>query len=1140
MRHHSKVPRDVGPGYQQHPLGKRTSSTLSDHNKNDYGDLETNASQNNFDSPASLNSSARFADNTGGGSNANFTTNANTAAATTATNRVLDLARSFQIYYEAEKRAAKRSQRNVDIRAARINELTEFFQTPQTQAAPFPTIVSFLAMRGYSRNEMEEALEQCPNRREEYSILLSWVPGTELPDVKGTSNAKKEEQNLFAEFASNNNNNKNKIRQTATNSLHATSPSSGISKQQQQQQFHSTSSNNNNHQNNSNFDLKLQKLTQYWRIGGTVYVYLGKMRYAPIPLEAVDLSREGDILGIDNDNIRRFDPAVRKTLANPAAPLCCQGTHNLRNFAPGFKGVGTNQCVTADILHVGLILLVADPACEMGTFCEATVVGIHIDESSIPRKRKDKGNSNENNNNNNNDHDEYDFVQTTKSSFDMLDVDSSDEDTQISFTIDVEWSLTGEILKDIHPTDTRLFTHAEVLRAEMRYRRDQLRAARKGQKFSVDKVSSGANFPVSGSKILDESGDRASGNALRAIKLMNRRSNNNSLNGGTGHNNHHDDHVSNTNNNNMSKGFVKNFTKYPELSGDDCEPLHCRTSAEYISHFGEAKSGHERDSKTRRFPIHPESQKFKTGFGFGFDTSMYPRHNRSFNHFTLNPIIDVAFQCQKTNRKFIDPDFAPSFFSLFGTDKVSDLNLHHLPPFFTRDPEQLENDVVWRRLSDVFFRPRMHVVDSSPAQLRLGPFTPPWLECVVLSLCRNPEMVEEIISPGEDGWVFGAYAVRLLVEGQWHYVLVDDFVPCHPKNGQPLCFLTGKESEIYTAIIEKALAKVEGSYVNLYLKLRSEVTPGRIWNDLSGYVHEVIEHEYISDKANICGNILGLVNEEALDVAPLHVQAKSHGEEVASLVEHGFDRDSWWHLDYAVRFWDPPHDPVYFFRVYRGENVSFPVSGSAIQNAVFDGMDISVLDELPGVACDSSIYFWIDGNRFFDIFERTIVLRELRNSHKAFFEASFANRPNAGPPSHSAKFFSNPQLYLSVVQQADMIFHIELRDRRLLGGPVERKPLSKQITGEALQLYVLETHPVEEAITAQAVKNEPHVYRTISFSQPARVSDDEDAKTYPCVTLRCSLPGGCFVLVPTLGCPAQEEFTICIYSTASFQVSRLN
>lgn len=1023
-----------------------------------------------------------------------------------------DLATSFQSYYDAERRAAKRSQRNVDQRAARVRELVEFFKAPQTRTAPFPLLISFLAMRGFCRSEMEDALGACEQRQAEYDVLLRWTPGTELDALEQKPQAYSTAGAAAAASAS----------ATTTKTAGAPNPGSPPRSPSPTGGGGSGAPRNNTQQQN-------QELYQLWRVGGTVFVYLGHNRYAPVPLESVEFERLGDILGVDAANVSRFDPRVRKLLANPNAPLCCQGTRNLRYFAPGYKGAGTNQCATADLVHEGMQLLVADPDCEMGTFCEATVLAVRIDVASV------------------ND----DPTLVASATYDTLEVDSSDDDKATSFTLDVEWAHNGKRLSGVFPDDTRLFTHADVLRAEQRHRRDQLRAARKGQRFSVDKQTSLPNFPVSGAALLDEQGERASGHALRAIKL-NRQTRDRGA------------QLSNLPEH-MMRGFVKNFARFPHLADTDAEPAHCRTAAEFLSHFGESKGGgagggesgnssgnasarsDQQDTRHRRgFPLFPDCQRLRTGIGFGFDTSTYPRHPRSHVHLTLNPLVDVATQCTRRNRKFIDPDFPPTFKSLFGLEHPATGEIPpQLPPIFSRDPAHIENDVMWRRLSDVFFRPRMHVVGSSPAHLKLGCFTPPWLECVVLSLCRNQDLVDELISPGEDGWVYGAYVVRLLVEGNWHYVLVDDFVPCHPKTGKPLCFLSGKDSEIYTAIVEKALAKVEGSYAGLYLSLRPEVTPGRVWNDLSGYVHDVIEHDCVQDKRNVCENLLGLVNEEAGDVAPLHVQARSYGDELGHLCRFGFERGSWWHVDCAVRFWDPPNDSIFFYRVFRGEHVGHAVNAATLQAAVFDGIDTAVLAELPSnVPCDSTVSFWVDGARFFDIFERTIVLREMRNSHKATFEGTFAGRPHAGAPSAGPRpFFSNPQLFFSVVQAADIIMNLELRDRRLNGGPGADgtgEPLSKDIVGEALQLYVMHTHPVEEPITPAAQKENPSIYYSVAFSQPARVRDDEDARAYPVVTLRVSLQGGCFVLIPTLAIPSNEEFTLNVFSTASFQISRLN
>jgi len=57
----------------------------------------------------------------------------------------------------------------------------------------------------------------------------------------------------------------------------------------------------------------------------------------------------------------------------------------------------------------------------------------------------------------------------------------------------------------------------------------------------------------------------------------------------------------------------------------------------------------------------------------------------------------------------------------------------------------------------------------------------------------------------------GMYSVRLFLEGEWRVVVVDDFLPVD-KNGQPVCCGFGFECEIWGAILEKAVAKIEGSY----------------------------------------------------------------------------------------------------------------------------------------------------------------------------------------------------------------------------------------------------------------------------------------------------------------------------------------
>jgi len=57
----------------------------------------------------------------------------------------------------------------------------------------------------------------------------------------------------------------------------------------------------------------------------------------------------------------------------------------------------------------------------------------------------------------------------------------------------------------------------------------------------------------------------------------------------------------------------------------------------------------------------------------------------------------------------------------------------------------------------------------------------------------------------------GIYRVSLYVNGRWQSLTVDDYIPCHPKNG-PFFISIRDSSNIWLNILEKAVAKVYGGY----------------------------------------------------------------------------------------------------------------------------------------------------------------------------------------------------------------------------------------------------------------------------------------------------------------------------------------
>lgn len=91
-----------------------------------------------------------------------------------------------------------------------------------------------------------------------------------------------------------------------------------------------------------------------------------------------------------------------------------------------------------------------------------------------------------------------------------------------------------------------------------------------------------------------------------------------------------------------------------------------------------------------------------------------------------------------------------------------------------------------------------------------------YLLSAIAALAENPEIIKTIFH-GQQFNREGIYRIILSVDGIIQEVVIDDYIPLNEFNAPIFCQPTIREttSEFWTLILEKALAKVKGSYANI-------------------------------------------------------------------------------------------------------------------------------------------------------------------------------------------------------------------------------------------------------------------------------------------------------------------------------------
>lgn len=101
-----------------------------------------------------------------------------------------------------------------------------------------------------------------------------------------------------------------------------------------------------------------------------------------------------------------------------------------------------------------------------------------------------------------------------------------------------------------------------------------------------------------------------------------------------------------------------------------------------------------------------------------------------------------------------------------------------------------------------------------------------WFMCSVAALTEFPHLIENLFvgtyhrqgsggAPSGDAALCdaqGLYVLRFCIHGAWVEVCVDDYFPCRPEEGGGPLFSQAHGPELWVLLLEKAYAKLQGSY----------------------------------------------------------------------------------------------------------------------------------------------------------------------------------------------------------------------------------------------------------------------------------------------------------------------------------------
>ena len=173
--------------------------------------------------------------------------------------------------------------------------------------------------------------------------------------------------------------------------------------------------------------------------------------------------------------------------------------------------------------------------------------------------------------------------------------------------------------------------------------------------------------------------------------------------------------------------------------------------------------------------------------------------------------------------------------------------------FILKDEDDLEGweEYNWCRIEEITdFKNNYEIFEEGPTieDIVQGDINDCYFLSAIGSLCSDSNFFEKIfhIKNKSEEHVYGIY---LFLNAKWKLVLVDDYFPYEIVNldEKQLCFGSSVQKELWVSLLEKAWAKVNGSYARIGCRGFMNETFDVL---TEAYTEEIHMKEYINKKKN--------------------------------------------------------------------------------------------------------------------------------------------------------------------------------------------------------------------------------------------------------------------------------------------------